>query len=594
MNIFQKLFAKKPKNEPEQKRNYNGADFSRLNSDWLATGSSADNEIRGGLKALRNRCREMERNNDYVRRYFKLIQNNVLGHCGIGLQMKIKERIKKDGVWIERYDKLANNIIEDAFDAWGRKQFCTVGKNLTWRDVQKLVLRSAARDGACLIRKHYPAGNKFRFAIEPIEIDQLDVDYTTTNGDGSFVKLGIRYSNDYQVIGYYILRDHPGELYQPRAMGKYVEFVPADQIIHVYDPERIGQSTGVPWLVSSMTRLKNLAAYEDAEVVASRVSAAKMGFLIPNATATGGYTGADDGHGNKFMDVEPGSIETLPRGYDFKSFDPSHPSTAFAMFVKATLRGISAGLGVSYVSLANDLESVNYSSIRAGLLEEREEWKTCQEWFIEWFVRPVFEEWLAMAAMNGSLKNAEGGPALPAAKLDKWNQPEFKPRRWDWVDPLKDLQASVLAVEKGFKSRREIISEGGGDIEDTFQDIAADDELAEEFDLEFNESDQQANVQQSMPDAPDDVAAEDQAAMKSFIAQEQDASRKFQEKMEKRNEEYTRKVLEKLSELKPAAPVAQPPISVNVTIPPNTAKSSFVFKRDEKGNIIGGQKETEA
>jgi len=151
-----------------------------------------------------------------------------------------------------------------------------------------------------------------------------------------------------------------------------------------------------------------------------------------------------------------------------------------------------------------------------------------------------------------------------------------------------------LAVEKGFKSRREIISEGGGDIEDTFQDIAADDELAEEFDLEFNESDQQANVQQAMPDAPDDVAAEDQAAMKSFIAQEQDASRKFQEKMEKRNEEYTRKVLEKLSEIKPAAPVVQPPINVNVTIPPNTAKSSFVFQRDEKGNIIGGQKETEA
>ena len=148
MNIFQKFFARKPKIEPEQKRNYNGADFSRLNSDWLATGSSADNEIRGGLKALRNRCREMERNNDYVRRYFKLIQNNVLGHCGIGLQMKIKERIKKDGVWIERYDKLANNIIEDAFDAWGRKEFCTVGKNLTWRDAQKLVLSSAGAGGA--------------------------------------------------------------------------------------------------------------------------------------------------------------------------------------------------------------------------------------------------------------------------------------------------------------------------------------------------------------------------------------------------------------------------------------------------------------
>ena len=505
MNIFQKIFSRKPKAEETKQRSYNGADFSRLNSDWLATGASADTEIKGGLKALRNRCREMERNNDYARRYFKLIQNNVLGHCGIGLQMKIKERVKKDGVWVERYDSLANNIIEDAFSEWARKSFCTIGKNLTWRDVQKLVLRSTARDGACLIRKHYPASNKFRFALELIEIDKLDTDYSATDSDGSLTKLGIKYDKLNQVVGYYILRDHPGELYQPRTFGKWIEFVPAEQILHIYDPERIGQSTGVPWLISSMTRLKNLSAYEESELVASRVSASKMGFLIPNATASGGYTGQDDGRGNKFMDVEPGSIETLPRGYDFKSFDPSHPSTAFIGFVKATLRGISAGLGVSYVSLANDLESVNYSSIRAGLLEEREEWKTVQEWFVEWFIRPVFEEWLAMAAMNGALKNSEGGPALPVAKLDKWNQPEFKPRRWDWVDPLADLQASVLAVEKGFKSRRAIISEGGGDIEDTFSELAADEELADEFDLEFGESDQQANVQQAMPDAPDET-----------------------------------------------------------------------------------------
>lgn len=516
MSLIQKLFKRaKPAAAPIQQRDFNGAELSRLTSDWLATGSSADSEIRGGLKALRNRCRELERNNDYVRRYFKLIQNNVLGHCGIGLQMKVKERIKQNGLWVERYDRLANTVIEDAFREWGRKENCTIVKNLTWRDAQRLALRSVARDGAVLIRKHYPPENKFKFAIELIEIDQLDVDYNTTHRDGSITKLGVQHNPLGEVTGYWLLRDHPGELYQPRATGKWTELVPASRIIHLFDPERVGQSTGIPWLASSMVRLKNLGAYEEAEVIASRIGAAKMGFLIPNATASGGYSGAEDGRGNKYMEVEPGSIETLPRGYDFKSFDPTHPSTAFKDFVKATLRGISAGLGVSYVSLANDLESVNYSSIRAGLLEEREEWKTTQEWFISWFVCPVFEEWLTMAATVGALKNSETGPALPAAKLEKWNHPEFKPRRWDWVDPLKDLQASVLAVEKGFKSRREIISEGGGDIEDTFSDLNADEELAHEYGLDFDkESSQQANKQQAKPDAPDDVAAAGLAAMK--------------------------------------------------------------------------------
>lgn len=505
MNLF-KFFRKKPA-PPEQSRQFHAADFSRLTSDWLASNNSADSEIRGNLKTMRNRCRNLERDNDYARRYFKLLVNNVLGHAGIGLQMKVSERVKEKNAWKIRYDTLANQIIEDSFWKWCGRNFCSITKNQTWLDIQTLALTSAARDGAVLLRKHYPEDNPFRFSVELIEIDHLDDDYEATHADGSATKMGIRKARSGEVMGYYLMRDHPGELFQPRVNGRYVEFVPAKNIIHLFRPERVGQSTGFPWLVSSMVRLKNLAAYEEAEVIAARIAAAKMGFLVPNATATQGYTGADDGRGNKYMEVEPGSIETLPRGYSFEAFDPTHPSTAFQSFIKATLRGIGSGLGVSYTSLANDLESVNYSSIRAGLLEEREEWKSIQQWFISAMVQPIFEEWLKMAAISGALKNSETGPALPVSKLDKWNAPEFKPRRWPWVDPLNDLQAAVLAVDKGFDSRRNIISERGGDVEDTFRDIAADEELSDDYGLDFDkDSSQQANDQQSKPDSPDDVS----------------------------------------------------------------------------------------
>ncbi len=63
---------------------------------------------------------------------------------------------------------------------------------------------------------------------------------------------------------------------------------------------------------------------------------------------------------------------------------------------------------------------------------------------------------------------------LPAAKYDKLNAIEWKPRRWQWVAPLKDTQANVIAVANGFKSRQGIISEAGGDIEDVLDEIAAD------------------------------------------------------------------------------------------------------------------------
>jgi capsid protein len=122
--------------------------------------------------------------------------------------------------------------------------------------------------------------------------------------------------------------------------------------------------------------------------------------------------------------------------------------------------------------LASDLEGVNYSSLRGGLLDERETWMMLQSWFIDTVITPVFEAWLEMALLSGQLGK------LPMYRFDKFNAPEWKGRRWAWVDPEKDVNSSIKAVANGFKSRRELIAEQGGDVEETFRDIAADNQLA--------------------------------------------------------------------------------------------------------------------
>ena len=98
---------------------------------------------------------------------------------------------------------------------------------------------------------------------------------------------------------------------------------------------------------------------------------------------------------------------------------------------------------------------------------------------IEHVIDPIFRGLLSYALLSDGLD-------LPAAKLDKFETVEWKPRRWPWVDPLKDAQANVVSVSNGFKSRRAIISEAGGDIEDTFEEIAADNQLAESKGVELD------------------------------------------------------------------------------------------------------------
>ena len=165
-------------------------------------------------------------------------------------------------------------------------------------------------------------------------------------------------------------------------------------------------------MAAAINALKMLHGYREAELVAARVSAAKMGFITsPDGD---GYTGEDleDTHA-PIMNAEPGSFEQLPAGMTVQSFDPQHPVTAFSDFHKAVLRGISSSLGVSYAALASDLESVNYSSIRQGALDERDHYRTLQQLMIDHFVMPVFEAWLAAAMTSGSVN-------LPMTKYEKF------------------------------------------------------------------------------------------------------------------------------------------------------------------------------
>ena len=202
-----------------------------------------------------------------------------------------------------------------------------------------------------------------------------------------------------------------------------------------------------------------------------------MGFFTKSESGEG-YQGEEDEQGNLITQVEPGVFETLPSGVSFQSFAPDHPTNAFPAFVKACLRSVSSGLGVSYNSLAGDLEGVNYSSIRAGLLEERQEWMGTQGWFIEHFLDPLFREWLSYALLSDALQ-------LPATKETKFRAIEWKPRRWSFVDPLKDVQANVIAVQNGFKSRRGVVAEAGGDFEAVVDEISQDQDLAEGMGVEF-------------------------------------------------------------------------------------------------------------
>lgn len=458
----------RPRNTQHATRSYAAGALGRLTSDWGTTVTSADVEARNDVTKLRSRCRELERDDPYARHYFKLLRNNVLGWQGMRLEMKCKDA---GGA----LDKSANDQIEAAWLRWGHKKNCTVARNMTWRAVCNLVLTSPARDGGVLVRKVEGFDNEFGFALQLLEIDMLDVYYNVPNFQGNEIRMGVELNEWKEVIAYHLWTRHPGDY--NAAAGFKRERVLAKDILHLYLPDRVMQTIGVPWITSAMLRLNMLNGYEEAELVAAREGACKGGYITKEKPEQ--YTGDDvDGEGNQIHEMEPGVVRELDPGENFVEHDPKHPNAAYPAYTKQVLRGAASGMGVSYNSLANDLEGVNYSSLRAGTLEDREEWMMIQQWLAEDFCDPIFEAWLPFAMLSNQVK-------LPMAKLDKWLAQTWQARRWPWVDPLKDIQATVMAINNRLESRTGACADQGADFDDLLNQIQAEEALAKEKKVEL-------------------------------------------------------------------------------------------------------------
>jgi lambda family phage portal protein len=242
-------------------------------------------------------------------------------------------------------------------------------------------------------------------------------------------------------------------------------------------------------LSAVMISLKGVDRWEDASLINATTSAQKMGFLEDTVENAEGYTGSKrnskdgkedtDFDGGKYADFEAGIIEELPYGKKFSVFDPKFPHEQHQPFLKSMLRKIATGLGLSYNSFANDLEGVNFSSMRSGLLTERDNWMCEQTMFKLLFLKPVYKMWLKNALMVKAVD-------ISYARLNDFMKHFWQGRRWPWVDPRADVEANILAVKAGFKPPSLVISEMGGDIEDTYKAYSRDAKLRDKYNLQFD------------------------------------------------------------------------------------------------------------
>jgi len=463
-NIFKNIFSKKEQPAPKQvvhRFSYDAARITRWTADFITELGTINREIKNDLVAVRNRARSLWKNSSIVRAFRKRLISDVVGRDGFKLQMRVKNDAGEN-------DQDANNKLEKAWEEWSKKEFCTMGKTLTLTQVCYLLIEGYKRDGEFICRFIEDTNvNKFGFSLELIEPDLLDEHYNIELPNGNVIIMGIELNNWKQPINYHfkkssIADELRGNYSFSQPTGIHLP-VPAEEILHLFDPEHSNQVRGISHLAPVMIDLHNLKGYDEAAIIAARVGASKTIIIETekNVETTGD---AEDAEGNQLQYLSHGEIEYLNPGEKVASWTPDYPHDQYSEFIKACYRRIAVALGVNYNSLMSDLEGVNFSSMRSGLLMERDQWFVDQSFIICNFLEVIFERWLKNVQFISLLQKTKtlDLPYNPG----KYNQSEFFGRTYPWVDPFKDVQATALALDYNLTTVTRELKRQGLDFDD--------------------------------------------------------------------------------------------------------------------------------
>ena len=471
INAWKGLFTTKNVYQKRQnlQRIYKAATVDRTTLDWMVSQTSPDQEWKNGIKNLRNRVHDVVINNTYAAQAIRYATNQIVGQ-GVRMQAQIpKQRANQKG----KLDVKTNELIENEWSKWGRRDSCDIKGVLCFSEVERLAVRSMVESGECFIRMHKKryGRSKVPFALEVIEADMLDQDYQGVKKSAKNTwRLGIELTPEGRAINYAFLTKHPADNFYSAPTGqKQHIIVPAKEVFHIFMPLRPSQHRGIPWLASAITNLHQLEGYIESQVIRARASSALMGFISNSE-------GEIDAGGEVFQNervksFQPGVFHYLNQGEEVTIPNIDASSGDFEPFIRAILRSTASGVGCSYEAISSDYSQSNYSSSRLSLLQDRDNWRTIQQMLKQNFYQPLYEAWLEMAVLSGAL-NLQQYATMP----EMYEKIRWVCRGYSFVDPQREIAAQKDAVRSGFKTLADCINENGGDIDELL--VARQDELA--------------------------------------------------------------------------------------------------------------------
>jgi lambda family phage portal protein len=420
----------------EQMRRYDGAARGRRTDNWVTQGSSADAATARGFGIMRDRARDLVRNNPYAK---KAVESWVTNLIGAGWSFKAKQS-RRNGRQGERVTEIMRAWMADP-------RQCDYHGIQNFDGLMAQAVRSWKESGEVLIRMRTPSrqamqrlGLTIPLQLQVMEGDWIDETHDTPGVTGAgWTKRGIVYDAEGRRDRFWIYNYHPGES-AVQATAITSNTVPADEIIHLFTPERPGMTRGVSCLAPVMVRLRDLGDLLDARLMKEKVAACLSAAVVD-------LDGTSDQKSTIGERLEPGAVVRLGPGQDIRAINPP-AAGEIDRVIKTYLLEIAAGIGITYEELTGDYSGGSFTQGRMGWIgfQRRLQSDTWQVLAPLAFNRVA--EW-AFNAMNAVGIATDGIAA------------DWTPPRRELFDPQSETNSTISRVRAGLLPPQEAIRADG-------------------------------------------------------------------------------------------------------------------------------------
>jgi len=494
VSIFSPKWAMVRRGYREGFGGYSGAKKDRTRSSWNVFGNSPDEDILHDLPNLRNRSRDLNRNDPHASGITQTVTINTIG-SGITPQ--------------SRLDKTALGLTDDQSSQYRKElekiwkkwvPYADIGTRMDFYEIQSLVDRKILEDGECfvLFLRSDNVNRPYSLAVQVIEADRIATPPELQSNKN--IRDGIELGENGEPVAYYVCKSHPGDLVygkpEERLMFQRIEAFNRfgqKNILHLYQVLRPGQTRGVPFFAPVLTYFLHKSAYMEAELVKARLTACICMVIkrLEPYQASISASSKTDSENNRIEELSPGKVIYLTPEEDMATFAPqNNGNTTYGIYMENVLRSISASLNLCYEIVAKDFSKTNYSSARASLLEARRYFRIRQKWIARKLCQPTWELLIEEAYLRGDIDL----PQFYERKFD-WLSAEWIGEGWEWVDPEKEVKALNLSLETGIATYSDICANQGKDWEEQFEQRKREQDKAEELGINIQVNNKQETQQ---------------------------------------------------------------------------------------------------